>query len=517
MHFLAELKGSKFRFLQGYEVDNSAFTLSKQESVISHLGKWLVECSEEGLRVNETSQFQVFIHRVTDAQVLVSSSLLSLVKSLSKKPCLSWKYFIDYIALGPFPTVLTPFEGVQYLAPGVISSQKGFCKNDNSSRRCGGGVLLQHIEQYLNENIPSESYAGLEYSGGLESTILLNALHRLKPEKVKLLHINDSKSGTSDDLSHVQRTAEKYNCELVVLDFGERSPFRAVKLSKGMPNFPHPGLVNMEYIEHTFKLVQNSNITMVNGAGGDAIFCSRPQKALPYELLRSGRVFSFVNSLSNLSSCYRSPLLTMMKEAVVEYKGLANKLNDPKGFLLREMGCIDIIRQDYLTESLYYRNLIGMPVDENLTKSDRRLGALVNLYQMTTSPLSAFPGRYQYPFLSPSVLSLGLNVAPEKLLKGKVDRHFLRQAAYDRYGDESVWGTRKGGVTGLTQRAMLHNKQDVLDVLLNGPLVEKGVVDVVRIERLVDEVSVGARKCPHFLINLFSANLFIRHWEGNYA
>lgn len=128
MHFLAELKGSKFRFLQGYEVDNSAFTLSKQESVISHLGKWLVECSEEGLRVNETSQFQVFIHRVTDAQVLVSSSLLSLVKSLSKKPCLSWKYFIDYIALGPFPTVLTPFEGASISRQGLYLVKKVFVK-----------------------------------------------------------------------------------------------------------------------------------------------------------------------------------------------------------------------------------------------------------------------------------------------------------------------------------------------------------------------------------------------------
>ncbi|WP_422417506.1 asparagine synthase-related protein [Pseudomonas sp. GZD-222] len=238
---------------------------------------------------------------------------------------------------------------------------------------------------------------------------------------------------------------------------------------------------------------------------------------MAYELFKSGRLLRAAANLNHLSNYYRSPLITTLREAIGEYKKLTKKLDFPKEFMLQEVGCIGIINPQYLTEDLTYKQLIGMPAGEQVTKSDRRFGALVNQYEMATSPLSALPGRYVYPFLSSAVLKLGLNVAPEQLLKGKIDRYFLRKAAYERYAEKTLWNTRKGGVTGLTQRAISHNKRDITDVLLSGPLIDKGMIESDQVERLIDEISVGAKKCPHFLVHLFSANLFIRHWESLYA
>jgi hypothetical protein len=141
------------------------------------------------------------------------------------------------------------------------------------------------------------------------------------------------------------------------------------------------------------------------------------------------------------------------------------------------------------------------------------MNTLINRYEMLTDPVFGIPGRFICPFLAAEPMSIGLKVASKEMIKGKKDRFFLRKAAYDRYGDSTVWNTKKGGAMALTQRAFSDRKNDVENILLNGPLVSNKIIDIDNVELLIKQIAVGAAPCPHALIHLFSANMFIKHWE----
>ncbi|MGK9419511.1 asparagine synthase-related protein [Pseudomonas cedrina] len=521
MHFMIELNGRLVNFSNTLRTNNELYILQpsaceKNNILLKFIesGKTILTITPCDVIVEHDCHHQLFTYNSPSSRY-ISSSLIEIVEKTNTKIKLDMIFFATYIICGSHPSTRSPFEKISYLGPGSTINIRLGSISEHQWKSTEPREFLDCIESYLDKNIPDKEVVGLEYSGGLESTILLHALLKICPARLKLYHLTDSISAAGDDRQSAIQCAERYNCEITLFDMDQALPFDTKKSNKIMPSFPHSGLVNMAYQDFAHNLITKQKTTLINGSGGDSLFCSHPQKELVTELFLKGKFISAAIALKELSRYFRLPLLRTINQSAKSYANALNYLSDPIMFMRSEYGADAFLNVENLSNPTYNfpDNTISLE-NNDITTSGRAQNILFNKYEMLTSPISSVPGRYLYPFLSPETTAIALAIPSTLLTKEKHNRHYLRQAAFNRYGNESLWNTRKGGAMGLTQKAFLANRCNIEDLILNGVFVEKHIVDIDRTKKLIDGITIGATPCPHALIHLFTANIFIKYWEA---
>lgn len=519
MHFMIEIKDRVAILVKTPDITNDGYTLlpnpkDPNEHILSERGKPILSLKGNFIETGHHCKHQLYVNKRSPEHIHISSDLKTTIEKSHETPKINKEHFIKYLMYGTQPCFSSPFAGVLYLPPGTALDIVNWVVINRDWDTATRVNFLDILETHMEKSIPSTGTIGLEYSGGLESTILLHILLRLCPERLKLYHITDHFCASGDDTQSVIKTAERYKCDITILNYDDSLPFGCQPCTTLLPSFPHTGLVNTAYLDFSNDLITNQNTTLINGAGGDALFCALPQKGLVIELIKERRYITAAITLKNLSEYFRSPIASMYAASKSSYHQTLNRVNDPEKCLAIDYGANLILKPEHIDKESNNRS--SYEVDNNdhrISLRDRTQNALINKYEMLTSPLSGVPGRYLYPFLSPESLATALQVHSHKLIKGKFDRHFLRQSAFDRYSDNSLWNTRKGSAMGLTQKSLLANRFEIEQLILNGPLVELDIVDTDRIQRLISGIAVGAIQCPHALIHLYTANMFIKHWE----
>lgn len=498
----------EFGFRVSKSIDKVGCTLSGESGHI-------LSATAGKLVVDAFCDYQVFIYKEGAGEFLVSSSLELILSSAKDKISPSIDYFIEYISCGATPRVSTPFLEVFYLPPGSEVEYSTMRIDPGKEQNVACPQFLDALQGRLKKILTGDKRIALEYSGGLESSILLHSLLDITgSENLRLVHLTDFGSGQVDDLKRVRVLAEKYDCDLRVLDTGDLKPFQIASCTTVKPNFPHSGLVNIGYINHASDFLAVKGSVIFNGAGGDSIFCASPQKGLPVELLKNRDVVGAIRSVRHISSYLRSPVISTVVEAVREFHEMKSKLRNPGVYFAAVNNNKRILSTDCL-ERDYKFCVPAFSSCKELSGRERHLNAAINRYEMRSSPMAGFASQYVYPFLAPDVLSAGLMTPSNKLLKGKIDRYSVRKSAADRFNVDEFWYKRKGGVTGLTQRCFLRYKSEIKNFVSDGYLVRSKVVDVDNVCRLIDEVAAGVVKCPGSLINLFTANVYMLHWKEN--
>jgi len=520
MNFIlrASSRGS-LEFLSVPPDQNDEFQLScnAQREVSCTLGikgrDVLVSCASK-LQVSIFCDYQVFVCKELGGDFLVSSSMDLLVTALGKI-IPSIDYFVDYISCGATPRVSTPFEGIFFLPPGSTLEYSSMHIDVGQEIEVAGPEFLDALEEKLIAKVSGVQNVMLEYSGGLESSILLHSLLGItRAENLSLIHLTDSGSGQVDDLQRVKKLAAKYSCHLTILNAEELKPFQVTTCSNIRPSFPHPGLVNIGYIDFSSDLLYGKNTALFNGAGGDSIFSASPQKGLPVELLKKGNLLGAFRNAHSISSYLRAPMISIFAEAYNEFKEMKLKLRDPSYCFAKINSSAEVLGGSYVDHT-FEMSIAGMPRCSEVSVRERHLNAAINRYEMQSSPLAGYAGHYVYPFLAPDILSIGLATPSVQLLKGRIDRYSIRKRAADRYNSDEFWYRRKGGVAGLTQRCFSLYKSEIKNLVSEGYLVRAGMVNVDNVSRLIDEVAAGVVKCPGALINLFTANIYIAHWKDH--
>lgn len=512
MDFVAKLSTGTVEFINVYGIENKDFSVVQKSSIsaeILYKEKTLVTIKEDEIIVNRRCTHQIFVTYAKGRQLVISSSLSALLNVKKNKVYLNLRYLIDYIYKGPQPRSDTAFEGIYYISPGgkwLPNVQHALIEPlvDTQTN------IFEALHEHLERSVPPDSIAGLEYSGGLESTVLLHILKKMKFKRLKLYHLTDSMSGETDDLDRVKRSADENQVELEILDYGSSSPFRSALSSELKPSFPHPGLVNTEYLDYTTRLTKCDNVTFINGSGGDSLFCAHPQKALPYELLCNCRFIQASRSVINLSEYFRRSLIKTIISSRKQYIELKSKLTEHDSVI---NSYSEVFNSDNLKLHSPEKTHNIFQVNRSLCYNSRLINAQTNRFEMLTNPSSNGSGKYLYPFLCYESLAAAMAVPDTNLLKGKLDRYYLRKLSHERFNDSNLLSTRKGGVGGLTQRAFRENKIQILGVLLNGPLGEKNLINNEFISAIVEGVAIGAIACPTYIVNLFSLNIFIRYWD----
>lgn len=390
-------------------------------------GKLLLSADADKLSVDIFCNHQIFLSKDVRGGFLASSSLELIFAHNRKKFSPNLNYFLTYISCGPVPTTSTPFIGVLYLPPGSSINLSDLSIDLGAELNSENSDFLDVIEKNLSAGLASSRDIVLEYSGGLESSILLHALLRTHPGRLRLIHLTDSGSGDIDDIQRVRSLAQKYRCDLTVFDFEDVPPFQITTCSKIRPNFPHPGLVNIGYIDYSSDMLMSPDTIILNGSGGDSIFCAYPQKGLPVELLRGGNILGAIREVRHLADYFRMPLIPTVMSSVKEFKEAAIKVQNPGAHIARAIGSEKILTNEYMHGELK----IELPeiLHTKLSTRERHLYAAINRFEMRSSPVAGFPDRYFYPFLSANAISAGLSTPSTQLLKGGVSRNprFFRQ------------------------------------------------------------------------------------------
>lgn len=494
-------------------------SVSKSKDKINHTlkseGRCVLAATAGKLAVNIFCDHQVFIYKESVGSFLVSSSLEFILSNAEHKISPSIDYFVEYVSCGATPRVSTPFLGVFYLPPGSEIDYSTMHIDLGKEHDVERPQFLDALGGRLRKTLTGNQRIALEYSGGLESSILLHSLLGItSSENIKLIHLTDLGSGQVDDLKRVRVLAGKYNCDLTVLDTEDLKPFQTSNCATVKPNFPHPGLVNIGYLNHSSDFLAAKDSLIFNGAGGDSIFCASPQKGLPIELLRKRNLMGAIRNACHISSYLRSPFISTVVDAVQEFREMESKLNNPGMYFAGVNNNQEVLSRDCFGRDYKCR----VPILSNckeLSRRERHLNAAINRYEMRSSPMAGFASQYVYPFLAPDVLNVGLMTPSNELLKGKIDRYSVRKSAADRFNVDDFWYKRKGGVAGLTQRCFSRYKSDIKNFVSDGYLVRSKVINVNNVCRLIDEVAAGVVKCPGSLINLFTANVYMLHWKEN--
>ncbi|WP_434675644.1 asparagine synthase-related protein [Pseudomonas sp. D3-10] len=499
--------------------NNGEYLLSSDEqhrssSTLEFKGVGLLTFCASKLSVSIFSEHQVFVYKEKCGNLLISSSLELLLSCKKSRTTPNINYFIEYIACGATPRVHTPFLDVFYLPPGSVLSSSDMHVDLGEELDPREIEVLETLEDGLRKRLAGVRTVMLEYSGGLESSILLHSLLEVMPDgDLQLIHLTDFASGQVDDLQRVKSLAAKHRCDLTILDVEDLKPFQVTTCSNIKPNFPHPGLVNIGYLDYSSHLLSSQSTAIFNGAGGDSIFCAAPQKGLPVELLKKGDVIGAFKSSLCISNYLRSPFIHAIKESFEEYRCMQMKLDDPGRFFANSNGINKVVASGHCARE-FKVDIPAHPHCREVSTLERHLNSAVNRYEMQSSPMAAFAGRYICPFLAPDILSTGLATPSDQLLKYGIDRYSIRKRAADKYQSDEFWYRRKGGVAGLTQRCFLHYKSEIKSFITEGYLVRADIVNVDGMCRLIDEVAAGVVKCPGSLINLFTANIYINHWKG---
>lgn len=517
MHFKLEIAADgKILEFKEYEGANRValinLTNSKKALIDILSGALVIEIEPNCIEVSRDCDRQIFYRRDPGNIIVLSSDPKRLF--LSSAASINQDYFMQYLFCGSLPSTLTPFSGIEFLSPGCRIFNKSI-KVDLVHPTESQEDILDSIESMLEAKTLNRSKAVIEYSGGLESNILLHAINRIDFEgKVKLVHITAHESGEVDDIAHVKKMAGKFDCELEVVNQLEYPPFQITSSFLARPNFPNSGLVNTGYTNFLTSEVLDREAVAFNGSGGDAIFCACPQQWRPAELICQGRPLDALRSLLALSEYFRMPVVSAAVKSLAEYRIINSKLLNPSQYFSNSNRIDDIAYSGIKGESFQFQPQ-HMPREMSLSVRDRYINALINKYEMHTTPLASIPSMYQFPFLTNASMSSGLSVPTSKLLNGKVNRYYLRKVAAERYGEVSLMKTRKGGCAGLTQKIIRSNKKALEEFMADSCFSDLKIIDPDKIRRTLNSVAAGATYCPRSIINLFTACLFIHQWRGD--
>ncbi|WP_312961925.1 hypothetical protein [Stutzerimonas nitrititolerans] len=462
------------------------------------------------IEIDESCDRQVFIRMIKDFGAILSSNPELLFER--GKANLNHNYFAQYIFCGPIPTTSTPFSDIYYLSPGSRVCLKKQTIRLGVTPPPRKSNFIAALDDLIERKTRDKKAVSIEFSGGLESSVLLHSVINSKYNgSLELIHATDSESGEADDLTRVRQLADLYNLNLTVIDQQDAIPFQIKKCASLRPNFPHSGLVNIDYIDILSEVALSDDALILNGCGGDSLFRSWPQSWLSLELIRSGKPLSALKWIYHLSDYTRSSFGLTIVDSLKDYKEIKLKISNPGLYFAKPTIASGILSKEYQPEEFIcqLRDFAGAA---SMSVRERYIDALLNQHEMLSSPIASIPGCYYTPFLSDESISSSLAIPSTKLLKNKINRYELRKLAVDKYGAPSLWHTRKGSFTGLTQRCIQRNKRQIEEFILGGYFSR--FLDTDRVRQEITAVAAGVRKCPSVILNLFTAGIFVHHWRG---
>lgn len=155
------------------------------------------------------------------------------------------------------------------------------------------------IEDSIKEHLESDVPVGLFFSGGVDSTIILDKVkHRIQPVVVKS-NIEESKdSGQTNDFFYANKVAEEFDVDLKVVDLKEtiKTNEDFIKQIDFLSKATEEPISDYTFISSKIISKKSKDLgytVMLSGMGADEVFGGYPR----YKMIKYENLFRLINNL----------------------------------------------------------------------------------------------------------------------------------------------------------------------------------------------------------------------------
>jgi asparagine synthase (glutamine-hydrolysing) len=332
--------------------------------------------------------------------------------------------------------------------------------------------------------------------------------------KAKLTCFHHYPLGTDLDERHFARlVAESGGSELI-----ERPRPSTVSLEPLLgveaSHSPSDYLYCLEHsrLDAQFAAEHNATATF-SGWGGDQIFYqSRAFLAAGDYLHHKGLRPELLRIALNSAQMDRVSVWSVLKEAFAEH--IQKRRWSPQSEVVTYMTLIrpEVIEEVYGSGSYLHPALR----DPHNTPSGKLLHALhiVGPWEFY-DPLGCEGDPEQVsPLYAQPILELCLRVPVHLLTMGGWDRAIARRAFYGDLPREVANRRNKGGIEGHIWAMFEHNKRFMRDLLLNGSLVDQGIVDRKKLTTALSGKPSKVQQSTVELLHFIAAEAWLRRWRN---
>lgn len=393
-----------------------------------------------------------------------------------------WTALAHFLAYPHLRTGKTCLVGVEELRPGMRlkarkggqlsvdccwtpwedADQRNFIRSYDEAVECLRTTVLDCIKKWAS--LPGPHL--LELSGGLDSSIIAACLRAQDDDFACVTFATDDASG--DERVYARIVASKLG---VPLAEHRLDPARAEFAPAQGRRTPFPNAMPWHRLidDAVARAVeQSSAATVFSGGGGDNVFSFLTTAAPAADALRaSGPGAAFVRSTADLAKLYRTHVWRVAGHA-------ARKAFWAKSHLWPRS-------EHYLQRSALPGEPMPHPwfvsVPAALPGKCEQAASIACAANASDGIERNLPAPLRYPLLSRPLIECCLQIPSWMWVRGGRNRAVARDAFADMLPQETACRRSKGDLTGLAASIYRHKKAEILALLMDGRLAERGIID----------------------------------------
>jgi asparagine synthase (glutamine-hydrolysing) len=473
--------------------------------------------------VRDPQGLSTLFYNSTPDGILFATELALLYEALEHKPSIDIQYFAQHLIHTNQALSATPFENIQELLPGMSLSinARGECRHQllwDPAVFAGTFITNEHeLEEELLKTLRSCTQAWVddapgvcvELSGGTDSTGIMLLLHDLLPSHKKLIAINyiDSKTPSSNEVEYAQETADACHAPLYFLDWQTTSLLDPLP-SNFLPNRPSTLLLFNNLRKQVHEIAaQNNCPEIMNGQGGDHIFCAPPPKhALADYWLQRG-IRGCTAPIQELSGIYRMPWSSLVGNNIKAITGYYKKSR----FIERDKTPYlnTAVAQQLKQEEFYLNDILNTMLPGKAGQIESLCHAVAYSERDQSTPNTCLT----HPLLSQPIIELGLHIPTYQSFNNGYDRIFFRRAVSRLQKPKSLWRRIKGQTTGSMVKECSRHANEIRDIALNGKLAQSGLIDTRWFDEQMTKMQHSHVENLWPILHLLTGQLWLNQWR----
>lgn len=347
----------------------------------------------------------------------------------------------------------------------------------------------------------------LELSGGFDSSIVMGAIAAVGAARRTTALNLASRQAPVDERSYARAVAERagvplreawLDAETIDIAELERRPQPPEPLNFAL-DLSHNRVLADEVVAVGAEVV-------LTGQGGDAVFFQMATPLVGVDLVRL-EGWRALSGAAGWAAAHRArtTLWAIAALALKDRFGTITPPTFPPALLTPEAaGGIDPARLRHP----WARDGVCLPPAKAL-----QIDALANCQLFVGPTIGSGTARQRHPLLSQPLVELCLQLPVPQLADGPLDRALARRA-FAPWLPSCVQNRRgKGEAAGHYNRAVVRNLGTLRRLLLDGYLVERGLLDRDRVDELLSENALLWREDYRLLLVTVSLELWARWWR----
>ena len=468
-----------------------------------------------GVYRDPSGGIDVFHWDIAEGVCVVASELERVPAWLRPRWCaLDWDRIGLYLARPSSATSAPLFEGLGTVGPGdlrmiwgpgapeAIWTPAAFAGREIPGEEAAT-ELLRRVDLCTDAIARGHDRLLVELSGGLDSSIVAGALGATGHGRQVAAWLNwNGGFGEGDERAYARAVTERLGVELTEVDMipGRLDPADLAELASS----PWPAMngVDAERDRDETRRLEAAGATgILSGQGGDAVFFQMPSPAVLADAWRrQGLRCLSGDLLPELARRRRGTVWQVLRGALQgDGDGAGNPLMTEE---LRRAATG--VRHAWVGAA----EAAGLPPGKRL-----QIEAIANCHLHHGYSRRRRCADLLYPLLAQPVVELCLAIPTPDLAGRAQDRAYARQVFATRLPEAVRFRRAKGAYNGYAGRLVANSTELLKPFLLEGCLVEAGLLDHAAVEAALDPVAIMQGAQPTWVMWAACVEAWVRHWQ----